>query len=412
MTPRIEVKCISKSYRLGSLGFESFVNDLRSVVNKFRFSGNPTKDSNYFEALNDVSFEVFPGEALGIIGHNGAGKSTLLKILSRITEPSSGKALLRGQVASLLEVGTGFHPDMTGRENIFLNGTFLGLSKAEIKESFDSIVEFAHVEKFIDTPVKRYSSGMFVRLAFAVAAHLKPDILIIDEVLAVGDLAFQKKCMQKMQQVSESGMSILFVSHNLQMIKKLCQRSILLEKGQVVKIGKTSDVVSSYIRSKEQLSLKFDADYRSERRRGVGFARFNRISYLDCEGNVRSKFKMNEQIIFHMEILTSQKIASLRILVLIRNESQQDNIISLEHDACDSEILGGKKVNLKIILDQHNLMPGSYPIYFWAGTTDHLHFDVLDDLLPPLQITKEHDNSRTQNSLCQSKSSLKLISSS
>ena len=410
MTPRIEVKCISKSYRLGSLGFESFVNDLRSVVNKFRLSGNPTKDSNYFEALNDVSFEVFPGEALGIIGHNGAGKSTLLKILSRITEPSSGEAILRGKVASLLEVGTGFHPDMTGRENIFLNGTFLGLSKAEIKESFDSIVEFAHVEKFIDTPVKRYSSGMFVRLAFAVAAHLKPDILIVDEVLAVGDLAFQKKCMQKMQQVSESGMSILFVSHNLQMIKKLCQRSILLEKGQIVKIGKTSDVVSSYIRSKEQLSLKFDADYRSERRRGVGFARFNRISYLDCEGNVRSKFKMNEQIIFHMEILTSQKIASLRILILIRNESQQDNIISLEHDACDSEISGGKKVNLKINLDQHNLMPGSYPIYFWAGTADHLHLDVLDDLLPPLQISEEHDYSRTQNSLCQSKSSIVNLS--
>ena len=410
MTPRIEVKCISKTYRLGSLGFGSFLNDLRYVVNKFRFSGNPTKDSNYFDALNDVSFEVFPGEALGIIGHNGAGKSTLLKILSRITEPSSGKAILRGKFASLLEVGTGFHPDMTGRENIFLNGTFLGLSKAEIKESFDSIVEFAHVEKFIDTQVKRYSSGMFVRLAFAVAAHLKPDILIVDEVLAVGDLAFQKKCMQKMQQVSESGMSIIFVSHNLQMIKKLCQRSVLLEKGQIVKIGKTSDVISSYIRSKEQLSLNFDADYRSERRRGVGFARFNRISYLDCEGNVRSKFKMNEQIIFHMEILTSEKIASLRILVLIRNESQQDNIISLEHDACDYEILGGKKVNLKIILDQHNLMPGSYPIYFWAGSTDHLHFDVLDDLLPPLQISEENSYSTAQNSLCQSKSRIANLS--
>ena len=230
MTPRIEVKCISKKYRLGSLGFGSFVNDLQSFAKKVGLSRNLAKTSNYFEALTDVSFEVFPGEALGIIGHNGAGKSTLLKILSRITEPSSGEAILRGKVASLLEVGTGFHPDMTGRENIFLNGTFLGLSKAEIKESFDSIVEFAHVEKFIDTPVKRYSSGMFVRLAFAVAAHLKPDILIVDEVLAVGDLAFQKKCMQKMQQVSESGMSILFVSHNLQMIKKLCQRSILLER--------------------------------------------------------------------------------------------------------------------------------------------------------------------------------------
>jgi len=384
---------------------------LRSVTNKIGLSGNPRLDSNYFEALKDVSFQVFPGEALGIIGHNGAGKSTLLKILSRITEPSSGKAILRGKVASLLEVGTGFHPDMTGRENIFLNGTFLGLSKAEINESFDSIVEFAHVEQFIDTPVKRYSSGMFVRLAFAVAAHLNPDILIVDEVLAVGDLAFQKKCIQKMQQVSESGMSILFVSHNLQMIKKLCQRCILLEKGKIQQTGQTADVISTYIRSKEQLSLKFDASYRSERRRGVGFARFNRISYLDCEGNVCSKFKMNEQITFCMEILASEKIASLRILILIRNESQQDNIISIDHEVTDSEIHSGKKICLQINLEQHNLMPGSYPIYFWAGSTDHLHFDVLDDLLPPLQISEENNYSTAQNSLCQSKSSLELISS-
>ena len=217
--------------------------------------------------------------------------------------------------------------------------------------------------------------------------------------------------MQKMQQVSESGMSILFVSHNLQMIKKLCQRSILLEKGQVVKIGKTSDVVSSYIRSKEQLSLKFDANFRSDRRRGVGFARFNQISYQDAEGNVRLKFKMNEQIIFYMEIITLEKIASLRILILIRNESQQDNIISLEHDITNSEIRAREKICLKINLDQHNLMPGSYPVYFWAGTTDHLHFDVLDDLLQPLQILEENNYSKMQNSLCQSKSSLELISS-
>jgi lipopolysaccharide transport system ATP-binding protein len=408
--PCIQVKDLSKSYRLGSIGLGSFVSDLKGFGHKIGLPCKEQDSSKDFLALDKICFDAFPGEALGIIGHNGAGKSTLLKILSRITEPSSGEAILKGKVASLLEVGTGFHPDMTGRENIFLNGTLLGLSKREIKESFDSIVRFAHVEKFIDTPVKRYSSGMYVRLAFAVAAHLNPYILIVDEVLAVGDIAFQKKCIQKMHQVADSGMTILFVSHNLQMIKKLCKRSILLEKGQIVKIGKTSDVISYYTRSKEQLSLKFDADYRSERRRGVGFARFNRISYLDCEGNARSKFKMNEKITFCIEIITTEKIASLRILILIRNESQQDNIISLEHDACDSEISGGKKVNLKINLDQHNLMPGSYPIYFWAGTADHLHLDVLDDLLPPLQISEEHDYSRTQNSLCQSKSSIVNLS--
>ena len=203
MKPCIQVKSLSKSYRLGSIGLGSFVEDLGKFGRKLGLPFKGSKNTKIFHALNEISFEAYPGEALGIIGHNGAGKSTLLKILSRITEPTSGEAMLKGKVASLLEVGTGFHPDMTGRENIFLNGTFLGLSKKEIKESFDSIVRFAHVEKFIDTPVKRYSSGMFVRLAFAVAAHLNPNILIIDEVLAVGDLAFQKKCIDKIFLLSD-----------------------------------------------------------------------------------------------------------------------------------------------------------------------------------------------------------------
>ena len=409
-TPCIQVKDLSKSYRLGSLGLGSFISDLKGLAKRVGLPIKQQDSSKDFLALDKICFEAFPGEALGIIGHNGAGKSTLLKILSRITEPSSGEANLKGKVASLLEVGTGFHPDMTGRENIFLNGTLLGLSKREIKESFDSIVRFAHVEEFIDTPVKRYSSGMYVRLAFAVAAHLNPDILIVDEVLAVGDLAFQKKCIQKMQRVSESGMSILFVSHNLQMIKKLCKRSILLEKGKIVKTGQTSEVISFYIRSKEQLSLKFDANYRSEKRRGVGFARFNRISYLDSRGNPRSTFQTKEQIIFSMEILTVKRIASLRILILVKNESQQDNIISIEHDVYESEIEALEEIKLNINLEQHNLMPGTYPTYFWAGSSDHLHFDVLDDLLPPLQISNDSNDSTKHNSLCQSKSSITNIS--
>ena len=198
--PIIDVQNLTKNYRLGTIGIGSLIHDIRRFGQRIGFKQIDSKtDPKEFCALNRITFQAFPGEALGIIGHNGAGKSTLLKILSRITEPSSGSAVIRGKVASLLEVGTGFHPDMTGRENIFLNGAFLGLSKMEVKESFDSIVKFAHIQKFIDTPVKRYSSGMYVRLAFAIAAHLKPDVLIVDEVLAVGDLAFQKKCIETMQ---------------------------------------------------------------------------------------------------------------------------------------------------------------------------------------------------------------------
>ena len=408
--PCIQVKDLSKSYRLGSIGLGSFVSDLKGFGHKIGLPCKERDSSKDFLALDKICFDAFPGEALGIIGHNGAGKSTLLKILSRITEPSSGEAILKGKVASLLEVGTGFHPDMTGRENIFLNGTLLGLSKREIKESFDSIVRFAHVEKFIDTPVKRYSSGMYVRLAFAVAAHLNPDILIVDEVLAVGDLAFQKKCIQKMHQVADSGMTILFVSHNLQMIKKLCTRSVLLEKGKVVQIGETDEVISTYIRSKEQLSLSFSADYSSERRRGTGLARFNKVTYADQTGNPKSHFDIGEPVCFRMEVLAIEKLASLRILILARNESQQDTLIAIEHNVSSSTIEKDQRISFQILVEEHNLMPGSYPLYFWAGTTDHFHFDVLDDLLPPLQIVDNTSVFEKPSSLCQSKSRLQDVS--
>jgi lipopolysaccharide transport system ATP-binding protein len=203
-----------------------------------------------FWALEDVSFEIKQGDKIGIIGRNGAGKSTLLKILSRITEPSKGRIGIKGRVASLLEVGTGFHPELTGRENIYLNGAVLGMSNFEIKRKFDEIVTFAEVEKFLDTPVKRYSSGMYVRLAFAVAAHLEPEILIVDEVLAVGDARFQKKCLGKMSDVSEKeGRTVLFVSHNMAALKSLCDRAILLKSGCLVTDGETHDVVSSYLES-------------------------------------------------------------------------------------------------------------------------------------------------------------------
>jgi len=207
-----------------------------------------------FWALRDISFEVKQGEVIGIIGRNGAGKSTLLKILSRITEPTTGKVLINGRVASLLEVGTGFHPELTGRENIFLNGAILGMSKVEIKKKFDEIVAFAEIERFLDTPVKHYSSGMYVRLAFAVAAHLEPEILIVDEVLAVGDVQFQKKCLGKMGDASQSGRTVLFVSHNMTAVKTLCRYALLLDKAKLVGYGGTQELVKQYLRQGERSS--------------------------------------------------------------------------------------------------------------------------------------------------------------
>jgi lipopolysaccharide transport system ATP-binding protein len=207
----------------------------------------PGNQIEEFWALNDVSFEVKRGEVLGIIGHNGAGKSTLLKILSRITEPTNGRVTIKGRVASLLEVGTGFHQDLTGRENIYLNGAILGMTRAEIKGKFDEIVDFAEIEKFLDTPVKRYSSGMYVRLAFAVAAHLEPEILIVDEVLAVGDVVFQKKCLGKMQSAAGLGRTVLFVSHNMQTVAGLTERAILLRSGRVVAIGRSVEIIEQYL---------------------------------------------------------------------------------------------------------------------------------------------------------------------
>lgn len=248
MKPIIEVRNLTKSFRRGEYIEYGSVRD--SITQLFS-SKKPIPDD--FNALSEVSFDVYPGEALGIIGKNGAGKSTLLKVLSRITPPTKGHVLLRGTLSSLLEVGTGFHSELTGRENIFFNGTLLGLSKSEINTHFDSIVEFSGVKEFIDTPLKRYSSGMSVRLAFSVAAHLNPDILIVDEVLAVGDLEFQKKCIRKMEEVRTNGKTVIFVSHQMSMIEKLCSRAIILSKGQIIQDGKTTDVIKAYMDQNDEM---------------------------------------------------------------------------------------------------------------------------------------------------------------
>lgn len=245
--PIIEVENLSKCYRLGVIGATSLRETFNRLLHNLK-QGPARQDAQEFWALRDVSFSVQRGEVVGIIGRNGAGKSTLLKILSRITEPTSGRARLRGRTASLLEVGTGFHPELTGRENVFLNGAILGMSRAEVRKKFDEIVAFAEVDQFIDTPVKRYSSGMYVRLAFAVAAHLEPEILIVDEVLAVGDSQFQNKCLGKMHDVSsQQGRTVLFVSHNMAALRAICDRSVLLREGRVERDGPVDEVIGHYL---------------------------------------------------------------------------------------------------------------------------------------------------------------------
>jgi lipopolysaccharide transport system ATP-binding protein len=247
----VRVENLSKQYRIGTRGpaygtlRESLVDAIRAPFKRLNGTGN----RETIWALKDVSFDVSPGEVVGIIGRNGAGKSTLLKTLSRITEPTTGRVKLYGRVASLLEVGTGFHHELTGRENIYLNGAILGMRKLEIDRKFDEIVEFSELQKFLDTPVKHYSSGMYMRLAFAVASHLEPEILLMDEVLAVGDAAFQKKCLGKMGEVAKEGRTVLFVSHNLTAIKSLCGRTLRMDKGEIVDVGITEQVVLKYVQS-------------------------------------------------------------------------------------------------------------------------------------------------------------------
>ena len=245
--PIIEVRNLSKRYQLGTIGATRLKDEMGRLWDRIR-GRHETFKKGEFWALRDVSFEVQPGEVIGIIGSNGAGKSTLLKLLSRITQQTAGEIILRGRVASLLEVGTGFHPDLSGRENIFLNGAILGMTKPEIRRKLDEIIAFAEVEQFIDTPVKRYSSGMYVRLAFAVAAHLEPEILVVDEVLAVGDAAFQKKCLGKMQDVAKGqGRTVLFVSHNMAAVTQLCGKAIWLHEGRLKDTGASEGVVRAYV---------------------------------------------------------------------------------------------------------------------------------------------------------------------
>ena len=308
-------------FQYGSLR-ESMAGAASSVLQRLRGGRSDLEVGvDHIWALDDVSFTVNKGEVIGIIGRNGAGKSTLLKILSRITKPTSGYAQIYGRLGSLLEVGTGFHPELTGRDNIFLNGAMLGMRRHEINQRFDAIADFSGIAKFLDTPVKRYSSGMYVRLAFAVAAHLEPEILLIDEVLAVGDSEFQKKCLGKMEEVSQSGRTILFVSHNLDSVLNLCGRAILLENGQIVSMGETKEIVNQYIQQGyETMSIRKIAE-RTDRR-GDGQIRFTSIHLVDDNGRKVEYIRTGDTFSFLIgyESRNDQPLKHVSIRILIADE--------------------------------------------------------------------------------------------
>ncbi|MGI8543518.1 MAG: ABC transporter ATP-binding protein [Aridibacter sp.] len=361
MKPIIRVKNLSKQYKvgLGKTSFptfrESIVNSLKSPLKKF---GKNNREN--FWALHDINFEVEPGEVIGIIGRNGAGKSTILKILSRITEPTKGRIEIYGRVGSLLEVGTGFHPELTGRENIFLNGAILGMKKSEIIKKFDEIVDFAEIEKFIDTPVKHYSSGMYTRLAFAVAANLEPEILIVDEVLAVGDVEFQKKCLGKMKSVSDKeGRTVLFVSHNVTAVSNLCKRALVLESGKIEFIGNVNDAVAKYLEKTAISELHFENEV---------------IKYASVK---QIKNEIHLTVTYEMPVPVSLPCLGFAISDILGNPICGSNP---KHDQISKLRIPLKRGKVRVVIKRPQLINGTYRLALWFGTETQNYFGQLDCL--------------------------------
>ncbi len=379
-TPVISVRNLGKKYRLGFTHEgktyktlrDTIAHSVRHIVQGAKGiarSGESPNNSHEFWALKDISFDVQQGEVLGIIGANGAGKSTLLKILSEITEPTEGEIRIRGRVASLLEVGTGFHPELSGRENVYMNGAILGMTKAEIKAKFDKIVAFAGVEKFIDTPVKRYSSGMNVRLAFAVAAYLDPEILLIDEVLAVGDVNFQKKCLGRMSDVTEEGRTLLFVSHNMQTIRQLTARCILLENGKIVYVGDTNVCISKYL----EFTFNDSSDKRKFTKRKVTEkhpVRIISVSLSDGKGINKSAFSFGEQWNLEMEIESISKNIMLYATAHIKNEYGMYIYHLVSRDTGQDYFYSDSYLKVRMIIQKLLLYPGKYSIDLAVSRAD------------------------------------------
>jgi lipopolysaccharide transport system ATP-binding protein len=372
MSAVIEVKNLSKAYQLGQINTGTLYSDLQRWWAIKRGKEDPflkvgeTNDrtsrgtSNIVWSLKDLNFEINEGDSIGIIGRNGAGKSTLLKLLSRITSPTTGSIRIKGKMASLLEVGTGFHPELSGRENIFLNGAILGMRKAEIKEKFDEIVDFSGVERYIDTPVKRYSSGMYVRLAFAVAAHLDSEILIVDEVLAVGDAEFQKKCLGKMNELGHNtGRTIVFVSHNMSSIKSLCSTSLYMNQGRLVSIGETSEIISEYLSAANNSYAGDGLIPSGTSSHGTGEARFKKLLLKNRDMIPQNEFYFGESIGVEIELDVYEDIPGALIGLHLLNMYGEKMSMDIPDKSYKPYPLKSGKYKFKVTLSDV-LMPGNF----------------------------------------------------
>lgn len=380
----IKIEHVSKEYRLGAIGGGTLRGDLQSFFARLRGKEDPNarigtsspSGNERFLALDDVSFSVKKGERVGIIGHNGAGKSTLLKLLSRVTAPTEGTICYNGRIASMLEVGTGFHPELTGRENIYLNGAILGMSKAEITEKFDDIVRFAEMEKFVDTPVKRYSSGMYVKLAFAVAAHLDSEILVMDEVLAVGDMKFQQKCLGKMDDVSKNeGKTVLYVSHNMNTVRQLCTRCIVLDHGKVIFDGDVEEAIAIYSANTKEVSLVNDC---SGEHKGFETDRkihMDTVSFTNVSSPV---FSGNDKICLQVDYTAREAIRSLafRMTVFYGDKT----VVGLATTKpCVNAVAGTNTATFTLAQDW--LAPGKYIIRITAYSVNEFGATQLHDVV-------------------------------
>ncbi len=389
----IKAENISKQYRLGEVGTGTLSHDLNRFWAKLRGKEDPylkigeandrsrKGDSEYVWSLRDINFEIEQGDAVGIIGRNGAGKSTLLKLLSKVTKPTTGSFKVNGRIASLLEVGTGFNPEMTGRENIYLNGAILGMRKHEIDRKFDEIVDFSGVERYIDTPVKRYSSGMYVRLAFAVAAHLESEILIVDEVLAVGDAEFQKKCLGKMGDVSKGeGRTVLFVSHNMAAVQNLCNKGLMLDKGQLVADDFIENVIDFYLNNISYAPklnfLEFDASNKDIYLSHVEVCKVESEKLIGV-----TEFLMSDDIVINFKVKVKKRTEGVRVSAVFFDNLGNRIFSVRSHENSNQKIIIEDEGIIRMTLSGHHLMPGQYSVTFGLGDAYETHMVVRDGIV-------------------------------
>ena len=401
----LKIENVSKQYRLGQIGTGTISHDLNRWWHKIRGKEDPyikigdinhrdKKSGDYVRALNNINFEVNKGEVLGIIGKNGAGKSTILKLLSQVTNPTTGQIKVKGRIASSLEVGTGFHPELTGRENIYLNGAILGMVKAEISSKLDEIIDFSGVSKYIDTPVKRYSSGMMVRLGFAVAAHLEPEILVVDEVLAVGDADFQKKCIGKMKDISGYGRTVIFVSHNMTSIRNLCSKAIVLDKGQVTYSGSVENAIQIYLKKNDLNnldSIKINIES-ANRKYSTGEAFYTQAYIINNKNKISNSFSFREKQKVILVLQVNEVLKNVILTLGLITQFGDNFAYSMSNDGFELNSFekGVFKIEFEI---PFYLMPGSYALTF--AITNYHTGNAIDfiDYFSPFSVSKESNSS-------------------